>query len=46
MASLEIKGTEQYIKRLSKHLKKEHPSTKKRMKVKTRKRKRKRNGTK
>jgi len=33
MAELEIKGTNKYIKYLSKHLKIEHPSTKKRMEV-------------
>jgi len=36
MAELEIKGTKKYIQYLSKHLVKEHPSTKKRMKVKLR----------
>ena len=30
---LEIKGKPRYIKRMFKHLKKEHPSTRKRMKV-------------
>ena len=34
MAELEIKGTDKYIKYLSKHLIREHPSTKKRMKIK------------
>jgi len=34
MAKIEIKGSKKYIKYLSKHLKKEHPSVKKRMKVK------------
>ena len=34
MAQLTIKGNKKYIKYLSKHLKKEHPSTKKRMNVK------------
>ena len=33
MAEIEIKGTKKYIKYLSKHLVKEHPSVKKRMKV-------------
>lgn len=33
MASLEIKGNKAYIKYLSKHLKKEHPSTRRRMEV-------------
>jgi len=30
---LTIKGNEKYIKRLFSHLKKEHPSTKRRMKI-------------
>ena len=34
MAQLTIKGKKKYIKYLSEHLKKEHPSTKKRMSVK------------
>lgn len=29
-----IKGNEEYIKRMFKHLKKEHPSTRRRMKIK------------
>ena len=33
MAEIEIEGTNRYIKYLSKHLKHEHPSTKKRMEV-------------
>jgi len=33
MAEIEIKGSKKYISYLSKHLKKEHPSVKKRMKV-------------
>jgi len=33
-SSLTISGTPRYIKYLSEHLKEEHPSTKKRMKVK------------
>ena len=33
MARIIIKGKKEYIKRLSTHLKKEHPSTKKRMKT-------------
>ena len=33
MAEIEIKGSNSYIKNLSTHLKKEHPSTRKRMKV-------------
>jgi len=33
MARLSIRGNRTYVSRLSKHLKKEHPSTKKRMKV-------------
>ena len=33
MAKLIIKGTKKYIDYMQKHLKKEHPSTKKRMKV-------------
>lgn len=34
MASLTIKGNEKYIKHMFKHLKKEHPSTRRRMKAK------------
>jgi len=34
MPSLTISGKKKYIADLSKHLRKEHPSTKKRMKVK------------
>ena len=34
MPKIEIKGSKKYIEYLSKHLKKEHPSTKKRMKIK------------
>ena len=33
MAELEIKGKKKYINRLARHLRKEHPSTRKRMKV-------------
>jgi len=33
MAGLTIRGKRKYIKRISKHLKKEHPSTKKRIKL-------------
>lgn len=33
MAELEIKGKTKYIKRMYKHLRKEHPSTKKRMTI-------------
>ncbi len=33
MAELEIKGKKTYIKRMYKHLRKEHPSTKKRMTI-------------
>lgn len=33
MPKIIIKGNVRYIKRLSKHLKKEHPSTKKKLKV-------------
>jgi len=33
MAELEIRGSKKYIKRLSEHLKVEHPSTRKRMRV-------------
>ena len=41
MAELTIKGNKDYIKRLSVHLKKEHPSTKKRMEVEYKKHRRK-----
>jgi len=34
MPSLSIHGSAKYLKYLSSHLKKEHPSTKKRMRVK------------
>jgi len=34
MAEISIKGNKKYIKRLSKHLVKEHPSVKKKIKVK------------
>ena len=33
MAELSIKGNKKYIRYLSNHLKKEHPSTKRRMEV-------------
>jgi len=33
MAKLIIKGNKEYVKRLSKHLRIEHPSTRKRMEV-------------
>lgn len=33
MAELEIKGSKKYISYLYKHLRKEHPSTRKRMKA-------------
>ena len=33
MSKIVISGNKKYIENLSKHLKKEHPSTKKRMKV-------------
>jgi hypothetical protein len=32
MSKLEIKGNKRYITRMKKHLRKEHPSTRKRMK--------------
>ena len=37
-AELEIRGTTTYIRNLAKHLRKEHPSTKKRMRVELKKR--------
>ena len=40
MARIIITGNKKYVSRLSKHLKKEHPSTRQRMRVCTRKRSR------